>query len=195
MSTPAGEYHSAYDDLYMMRNFLDPGYTYHEVSAAYAGTFALRMAEADTLPMYYSDYATAVTEHLSDLDEAQADDTVVDLTPAYEQAREWRRAVRDLESSAEVATAQEDTDAYRSVNSALMAQERALTQEVGLPGREWFKHMVYAPGYYTGYAVQPLSAIDDAIADDDPATAEQYRDLLIDSMQDATDAAQQGSDN
>jgi N-acetylated-alpha-linked acidic dipeptidase len=68
-----------------------------------------------------------------------------------------------------------------------------LIQEEGLPGREWFKHMVYAPGYYTGYAVQPLSAIDDAIADGDTETAVKYRDLLIESMHQAADAARDGA--
>lgn len=193
MSTPAGEYHSAYDDLHMMKNFLDPGYTHHAVSAGYAGTFALRMASADTLPMFYSDYAKEVVTYLRDLDKKQADSEVVDLAPAYEQARTWRRAAKRLESSAHVATRQADEALYPGINEALMDQERALTQQQGLPNRSWFKHMVYAPGFYTGYAVQPLSAIDDAIADGDESTATTYRDLLVDSLQQATDAAQEGA--
>ncbi|MHA6798367.1 M28 family peptidase [Bounagaea algeriensis] len=184
MSTPGGEYHSAYDDLHAMRNFLDPGYRYHEASAAYAGTFALRLADADVLPMAYSDYADAVDGHLRDLDEAQSDDSVVDLSPAYAAAREWRAATARLEGAARDGTA----DAER-INEALLQQERALTQDEGLPGREWYKHMVYAPGMYTGYEVQPLSAIDDAISDGDAATAEKYRDLLVESMRQATRAA------
>ncbi|TDD52433.1 M28 family peptidase [Saccharopolyspora elongata] len=184
-STPSGEYHSAYDDLRMMREFLDPGYRYHEASAAYAGTFALRMAGSDIALMLYSDYATAVEGHLRDLDEKQADGQVVDLSPAYAAAREWHAAAKRLESEAHGVRG-ERADA---INDALIAQERALTQQEGLPGRDWYKHMVYAPGLYTGYAVQPLSAIDDAITGDDPATAEKYRDLLVDSLHKATEAA------
>ena len=184
-STPAGEYHSAYDDLHMMRNFLDPGYTYHAVAAAYAGTFALRMADSDVLPMTYSDYAVEVVRHLRALDEAQADAAVVDLRPAYDAARDWRAATRQLENAAVRA----EGHGLDAINDALIAQERALIQEEGLPGREWFKHMVYAPGLYTGYAVQPLSAIDDAIAAGDAATAAKYRDLLVESMRQAADTA------
>ncbi|EHR61048.1 M28 family peptidase [Saccharomonospora cyanea] len=184
-STPSGEYHSAYDDLHMMRNFLDPGYTYHAVAAAYAGTFALRMADSDVLPMTYSDYAAEVVRHLRALDEAQADAAVVDLRPAYDAARDWRAATRQLENAAVRA----EGHGLDAVNDALIAQERALIQEEGLPGREWFKHMVYAPGLYTGYAVQPLSAIDDAIAAGDAATAAKYRDLLVESMEQAADVA------
>ncbi|MGW1679892.1 M28 family peptidase [Saccharopolyspora sp. NPDC002376] len=184
-STPSGEYHSAYDDLHMMREFLDPGYRYHEASAAYAGTFALRMAGSEVAPMVYSDYATAVDGHLRDLDGKQAGQQVVDLSPAYAAAREWKAAAKRLEGQALGANG----DRAEAINEALIAQERALTQQEGLPGRDWFKHMVYAPGLYTGYAVQPLSAIDDAIAAGDTATAGKYRDLLVDSLRSATDAA------
>ncbi|SDQ38683.1 M28 family peptidase [Actinopolyspora saharensis] len=189
MSTPAGEYHSAYDDLHTMRNFLDPGYTHHAVAAAYAGTFALRMAGSQTLPMAYSGYAGEVVQYLKALDEKQAADPVVDLAPAYSAAREWRAAAKQLEGAARNPG---DGRTWR-INAALIAQERALVQDEGLPGREWFKHMVYAPGFYTGYAVQPLSAIDDAVAAGDSATASQYRDLLVESMEQAASAARDGA--
>ncbi|MGP4014857.1 M28 family peptidase [Saccharopolyspora sp. 5N708] len=184
-STPSGEYHSAYDDLHMMRNFLDPGYRYHEAAAAYAGTFALRMAGSDVAPMLYSDYATAVVGHLEDLDAKQTDGRVVDLSPAYAAAREWKAAAERLEDEARGI----DDGRGDAITDALIAQERALTQPEGLPGRDWYKHMVYAPGLYTGYAVQPLSAIDDAITNGDTATAEKYRDLLVDSLCKAAEAA------
>ena len=193
MSTPSGEYHSAYDDLYQMRNFLDPGYTHHAVASSYVGTFALRLADADTLPLVYSDYAHEVGGYLRTLDRQQAGDPVVDLGPAYAAVRDWRRAAKHLEIVAYAATRRGDESRYPDINDALLAQERALTQEEGLPGREWFKHMVYAPGFYTGYAVQPLSAIDDAISDGDTANATRYRDLLVDSLQHATQEARDGA--
>lgn len=184
-STPSGEYHSAYDDLHMMRNFLDPDYAYHAVAAAYAGTFALRMADSDVLPLVYSDYAREVVRHLREVDDAQVGDPVVDLGPAYDAARGWQVAAQRLENAARNARG----DERDTLNEALLAQERALVHKEGLPGREWFKHMVYAPGFYTGYAAQPLSAIDDAVTEGDVATATKYRDLLIESMEQATEVA------
>ena len=44
-----------------------------------------------------------------------------------------------------------------------MKQERALTTEVGMPGRPWFRHQIYAPGLVTGYAVQYLPGMRDAV--------------------------------
>jgi N-acetylated-alpha-linked acidic dipeptidase len=50
-----------------------------------------------------------------------------------------------------------------AVNAALLKVERALTDARGLPGRPWFTHQLYAPGFYTGYGVKTLPAVREAI--------------------------------
>jgi N-acetylated-alpha-linked acidic dipeptidase len=50
-----------------------------------------------------------------------------------------------------------------SVNQMVFQCERALTDNAGLPGRPWFKHMLYAPGFYTGYGVKTIPAVREAI--------------------------------
>ena len=45
------------------------------------------------------------------------------------------------------------------LNVLLKDVEQALTSEKGLPRRDWFKNMIYAPGYYTGYGVKTLPGI------------------------------------
>jgi N-acetylated-alpha-linked acidic dipeptidase len=45
----------------------------------------------------------------------------------------------------------------------LMRMERFLTREEGLPKRPWYKHLVYAPGLYTGYGVKTLPGVREAI--------------------------------
>ena len=49
------------------------------------------------------------------------------------------------------------------VNTLLIESERKLTSEEGLPGRPWFKHMIDAPGQYTGYEAKTLPAVREAI--------------------------------
>ena len=48
-------------------------------------------------------------------------------------------------------------------NAIVFTAERALTRKEGLPRRPWFRHQVYAPGYYTGYGVKTLPAVREAI--------------------------------
>ena len=44
----------------------------------------------------------------------------------------------------------------KQLNGLLQGMEQRLTDARGLPGREWFRHFVYAPGRLTGYAVKTL---------------------------------------
>ena len=45
------------------------------------------------------------------------------------------------------------------INALLKNVEQAMLREEGLPRRDWFKHMIYAPGFYTGYGVKTLPGI------------------------------------
>ncbi len=58
-----------------------------------------------------------------------------------------------------------------AVNRLLRASERSLTRGDGLPGRPWYRHQVYAPGFYTGYGVKTLPRVREAIE------AEHYADV------------------
>jgi N-acetylated-alpha-linked acidic dipeptidase len=51
----------------------------------------------------------------------------------------------------------------RAVNAKLIESERRLTDSAGLPGRPWFRHMIYAPGFYTGYGVKTIPGVREAI--------------------------------
>lgn len=51
----------------------------------------------------------------------------------------------------------------KALNGILLSLERALTNSAGLPRRPWFKHQIYAPGFYTGYGVKTLPAVREAI--------------------------------
>ncbi len=53
--------------------------------------------------------------------------------------------------------------ARTELDGLLFRSERTLTLKKGLPGRPWFTHFVYAPGFYTGYGVKTLPAVREAI--------------------------------
>ena len=67
-----------------------------------------------------------------------------------------------------------DAARQRQLNTVLRSLEQRLTNERGLPGREWFKHFVYAPGLLTGYGVKTLPAVREAIEGDRWAEADEY---------------------
>ena len=58
-----------------------------------------------------------------------------------------------------------------ALNEKMRLLERALTNDKGLPNRPWFKHMIYAPGFYTGYGVKTLPGVREAIEQEEWDTA------------------------
>ena len=78
-----------------------------------------------------------------------------------------RRAADDYEAA--VTKAHENGGAalarasLAGINAKLMQVERALTSQAGLPKRPWYKHLMYAPGLYTGYGVKTMPAAREAI--------------------------------
>jgi len=70
--------------------------------------------------------------------------------------------------------ADEDAPSQGRLNAALAGVEQALTDPRGLPGREWYQHMIYAPGMHTGYGVKTLPGIREAIEERRWDEANQY---------------------
>ena len=54
-------------------------------------------------------------------------------------------------------------DVLGRVNAILRTAERQVTDPAGLPGRPWFRHLLYAPGLYTGYGVKTLPGVREAL--------------------------------
>jgi N-acetylated-alpha-linked acidic dipeptidase len=75
-------------------------------------------------------------------------------------AREYQKAAKAAEANGGTAL---DSASIDQVNQLLLQTERAYLSPAGLPGRNWFKHQLYAPGAYTGYGVKTLPAVREAI--------------------------------
>lgn len=75
-------------------------------------------------------------------------------------AAEYRKALEKINANDGSAMA---TASLADVNKLLIESERKLTNAEGLPNRPWFKHQIYAPGFYTGYAAKTMPAVREAI--------------------------------
>ncbi len=75
-------------------------------------------------------------------------------------AAEYRKALARVSENGGAALA---SAALAEVNRLLIESERKLTTPEGLPNRPWYKHQLYAPGFYTGYAVKTMPAVREAI--------------------------------
>jgi N-acetylated-alpha-linked acidic dipeptidase len=68
------------------------------------------------------------------------------------------------------------------INQKLMAAEQALTATEGLPRRPWYKHQIYAPGFYTGYGVKTLPGVREAVEQKDWKEAQEQIVVLTETL-------------
>jgi N-acetylated-alpha-linked acidic dipeptidase len=68
-------------------------------------------------------------------------------------------------------------ETLEQLDEILLASERALTRREGLPGRAWYVHHLYAPGFYTGYGVKTLPGVREALEQGDWAQVAEQVDL------------------
>ncbi|HET9391298.1 MAG TPA: transferrin receptor-like dimerization domain-containing protein [Steroidobacteraceae bacterium] len=88
----------------------------------------------------------------------------------------------------------------RELNDLLRGMEQTLIDSRGLPGREWYRHLIYAPGLYTGYGVKTLPGVREAIEQNQWELANQYSartaavlDAYCERLDKATAVLRQGS--
>lgn len=178
------QYHSAYDTRDWMDRFGDPGYVRHAASSRLAAVSALRLANAEILPLNYAAYATELRELLRSvsLDAERAGMDVAALEPVERAFRDMETAAVDFAmarerwlASAERAPAQAD-----SANRRLMRVERSLTREEGLHGRPWYRNVVFAADAENGYATLAFPSLVEAIrGGDDALYWGETRDLAV----------------
>ena len=75
-------------------------------------------------------------------------------------AERYRKALSEAQENGGSALA---ASSLGSLNAKLIESERRLTSPEGLPGRDWFRHMIYAPGVYTGYSVKTIPGVREGI--------------------------------
>jgi len=193
-----GVYHSSYDSFYWMDHFGDPGFVYHVAAAQIWGTLALRLADADALPFDYTDYATQIREFFAEalrLAKQKNLDTSFDdrsMNAALEDfAKECSRVEKNRQ---EAVTTKANSAKLKLINDALIGVEREFIDERGLRGRPWYKHEIYAPGIYTGYAAQPLTDFRQAIDDRNSANTKESLERIVEAIKRATKALQRARD-
>ena len=178
---PYGVYHSMYDNAYWMEHFGDPGYRYMTAMGEVWGRMALRLANADHYPHDFVLYAQRVGGFIDAL-EAQvtargasqpAANTPLDFSAVRAAQDRWRLAAVALEAAlaqrlASPAGAPRRAELAR-MNEAMRSVEQSFLSPAGIPGRPWFKHVLYAPKYT--YAAMTLPGVQEAVDEADWARA------------------------
>ena len=185
-SGPYGVYHSAFDDFAWFKKFADPDFMYEQEMARVFGLEALRMANADVLPFDYEEYGKEVAVYL-DAAKTRAENKFNDRTLDFKPVMAAAKHFQDAGAKILAKQHSEPRDAGR-LNAALLRAERALLVPEGLPRRPWYKHAIYAPGEYTGYAAVVIPGVNEALDKGDLDRARQQLTRLGQALERAAKA-------
>jgi N-acetylated-alpha-linked acidic dipeptidase len=123
----------------------------------------MRLADAPLVPQQFGELSKAVRVYT---DEIQKQFPAADLREVNTQLVRLGTAARLYDDEWSVASRRvggASVDKLNKLNRAVYRAERALLSPQGLPGRDWYKHQIYAPGLYTGYGVKTLPGIREAL--------------------------------
>jgi N-acetylated-alpha-linked acidic dipeptidase len=166
-----GVYHSVFDNYAWYVQNADPHFLYLQEMARVLGLEAIRMADTDALPYDYVTYAREISSYIESAKHKAGESHVagLDFGPAEAAAERLAAAAQ----KAHVLESAPSGDLTR-LNQTLRDTETALITQAGLPNRPWFRHTIYAPGEYTGYAAVVIPGVNEAIdAKDAPRAARQ----------------------
>jgi N-acetylated-alpha-linked acidic dipeptidase len=174
---PYGVYHSGYDDFYWMNHFGDPGYRYHTLMSQLWGVTALRLANAAFEPFDFANYASNIRQFVAELGKGK-DISQLDLKPVRDGITEFETAGKRLNDSInrKLAAGAADPNLADTVNHGMMQVERNWLNPDGIPGRPWFKHILYGARFT--YAHLELPGLTEAVEKQDWTTAKQQAEIL-----------------
>jgi N-acetylated-alpha-linked acidic dipeptidase len=175
---PYGVYHSVFDNYNWFTKFADPTFVYEQQQARVFGLEILHMADAEVLPYDYQLYGKEVVGYLEAAQKlATTKALTLDFAPALAAAHRFAAAgtaIRATQSNAPSNPA--------SLNEALRSAEEALLNPAGLPKRPWYRHTIYAPGEFTGYAAVVIPGINEGIDAPDGPRAQSQLTALTEAL-------------
>lgn len=215
-----GSYHSIYDSFDHYVRFGDPTFEYGVALSKVCGHTVLRLANADTLPFEFTNFADTVNMYANEVikladtmrDETRSANEIIangmlaavqdptqkfvmpipkvpvpflNFAPLQNAVARLTVSAKEFQKTSVGKTI--SPDARRQLDLALMNTERSMTGS-GLPRRDWFRHEIYAPGFYTGYGVKTLPGIREAIEQRNWKEASDEISVVARTIENAADA-------
>lgn len=144
-------YHSNYDSYHWMATFGDPDFLHHEAMGKYLSLLAYNLATAELIPFNLPNYADQMDIYFDDLDEVLGSSSgnlsVSELRDAIDTFRTQANEVVEL---SQLAVSSNNTDLLQVVNHKFRDFQRGFTSQGGLNNREFYQHLIFAPGIDTG---------------------------------------------
>ncbi|XP_019652698.1 N-acetylated-alpha-linked acidic dipeptidase 2 isoform X2 [Ailuropoda melanoleuca] len=163
-------YHTIYETFELVENFYDPTFKKQLSVAQLRGALVYELADSEIIPFNIEDYAKALKNYatsiynLSKKHDQQLRDHGVSFDSLFSAVKNFSDAASDFHRR----LTQVDLNnpiAVRIMNDQLMLLERAFIDPLGLPGRRFYRHIIFAPSSHNKYAGESFPGIYDALFD------------------------------
>ncbi|KAI9724283.1 MAG: hypothetical protein M1828_003707 [Chrysothrix sp. TS-e1954] len=197
--SPVYHYHSNYDSFYWMENFGDPGWHYHVTMAKIWSSLAVKLIDSPIIQFNATDYAKALSSYVDKVKEQAATASHLKPKPTFSKLESSVAKLHSASQELDARATQAEKDiahfselplykrrwmAYRvaRINHSYKYLERHFLYPDGLDSRSWFKHSVFAPGLWTGYAGATFPGIVESIDAGNRTNVHRWEDIITDQV-------------
>uniref|UniRef100_A0AAX7V7G5 Aminopeptidase NAALADL1 n=1 Tax=Astatotilapia calliptera TaxID=8154 RepID=A0AAX7V7G5_ASTCA len=168
-------YHSVYETFEIVEKFYDPSFKRLQAVAQVRGALIFLLADSQLLPLDVNEYADSLRKYAQSIAQLAQKNLVemetykVSFDSLFSAVENFTVAARDFHERLQT------LNKLRIMNDQLMYLERAFIDPLGLPGRPFYRHVIFAPSSHNKYAGESFPGIYDALFDiqnsADPAKA------------------------
>nr|XP_009930891.1 PREDICTED: N-acetylated-alpha-linked acidic dipeptidase 2-like [Opisthocomus hoazin] len=172
-------YHTVYETFELVEKFYDPTFKKQLTIAQLRGKLVYELADSQVIPFDCRDYGEALKGYSSRIyklakkHEEQLKTYKVSFDPLFSAVVNFSKAAAEFHRRLEQVD-KKDPVAVRIMNDQLMFIERAFIDPLGLPGRKFYRHVIFAPSSHNKYAGESFPGIYDAMFDIE-SHADQHR--------------------
>ena len=203
---PVYHYHSNYDSSHWMETFGDPNYKYHLTITKIWSLIAASLCESPVLKLNATDYALGLSKYLDSVKSKAASSSAQHEGAFFFHPLDraisnlYRTAIQFDSYTASLTSQLGDHVPWwkwwkkvglfhqvRRVNTKYKMLERQFLHQDGLDGRSWFKHVVFAPGKWTGYSGATFPGLVESFEDGNLTNAERWKEIILGRLNQATE--------
>ncbi|XP_063807477.1 N-acetylated-alpha-linked acidic dipeptidase 2-like isoform X2 [Pseudophryne corroboree] len=163
-------YHTVYDTFELVEQFYDPSFKKQLAVAQLRGSLVYELADSTMIPFNVQDYGEELKNYANSISslasrhQDKMETYGVSFESLFSAIENFAKAAAGLQERVKYVD-KKNPLAVRILNDQLMFAERALTDPLGLPGRPFYRHIIFAPSSHNKYAGESFPGIYDALFD------------------------------
>ncbi|KAL1796512.1 hypothetical protein ACET3X_005052 [Alternaria dauci] len=169
--------HSNFDSYHWMTKFADPGFVMHTAIGKFLTLMLYHLVDEEIVPLEPANYGVEMRAWLEGLEDIVKDlsaEAVLDLGELENSIAVFEDAARQFKAARNMAVSSNSSLLRTQLNHKARDFGRGFVSEGGLPGREFYRHLVFAPGIDTGYAPVTYPGVTEAIVAGNVTLAQEF---------------------